>query len=82
MNIKYGHRAGWVEKAIIVFFILWGMATVCKVAGAGAYAIASHTPSTGIHRVVVHHHTAEARGEGNKGMYAVAAVIAHASIRA
>jgi len=74
MNTRYGHRAGWVEKAIIVFFTLWGMATICKVAGQ-EHTHRTHTP-TREHKVVAITILAEARGEGNKGMYAVAAVIA------
>ena len=54
MNTKYGHKAGWVEKAIVVFFILWGMATICKVAGAEP-TLCITPPSKGILMVGVKH---------------------------
>jgi len=54
MNTKYGHKAGWVERAIIVFFILWGMATICKVAGAEP-TLCITPPSKGILMVGVKH---------------------------
>jgi hypothetical protein len=66
-----------VEKILIVFFILWGIATICKVAGQ-EHTHRTHT-LTREHKVVAITILAEARGEGNKGMYAVAAVIAQRS---
>ena len=72
--MEYGHKAGWVERTLMVLAILWGMATIYKVAGH------EHTHRTYTltreHKVVAITILAEARGEGNKGMYAVAAVIA------
>ena len=76
MNNPYyqGHA---VEKILIVFFLLWGIATVCKVAGQ-EHTHRTHT-LTREHKIVAITILAEARGEGNKGMYAVAAVIAQRS---
>ena len=54
MITKYGHKAGWVEKAIVVFFILWGMATICKVAGAEP-TLCITPPSKGILMVGITH---------------------------
>jgi len=72
--MEYGHKVGWVDRTLIVLAILWGMATIYKVAGQ------EHTHRTYTltreHKVVAITILAEARGEGNKGMYAVAAVIA------
>ena len=69
---KYGNQNYWVEKTIIAFFIIWGMATI--------YTYANHTHKT--HslsretKVVAITILAEARGEGEAGMYAVGACIA------
>ena len=69
---KYGNQNYWVEKTIIAFFIIWGIATI--------YAYANHTHKT--HslsretKVVAITILAEARGEGEAGMYAVGACIA------
>ena len=66
--MKYGNQNYTVEKILVVLAILWGMATICKVAAQ------EHTHRT--HTITI---LAEARGEGSKGMYAVAAVIAQRS---
>ena len=73
MNNPYyqGHA---VEKVLIVLSILWGIATICRVAGQ-EHTHRTHT-LTREDKVVAITILAEARGEGNKGMYAVAAVIA------
>ena len=73
MNSPY-YKSGVTEKIIIIFFILWGIATICKVAGQ-EHTHRTHT-LTREQKVVAITILAEARGEGNAGMYAVAAVIA------
>ena len=73
MNSPY-YKSGVTEKIIIIFFILWGIATICKVAGQ-EHTHRTHT-LTREQKVVAITILAEARGEGTKGMYAVAAVIA------
>ena len=69
--MKYGNQNYFVEKALIVFFILWGIATIFKVAY--GHTNITHTRETKIIAITI---LAEARGEGEAGMYAVAAVIA------
>ena len=70
--MKYGNQNYTVEKLLIVLAVLWGIATICKVA---AHTHTSHN-LTREQKVVAITILAEARGEGNKGMYAVGAVIA------
>jgi len=69
--MKYGNQNYFVEKVLIVFFILWGIATIFKVAY--GHTNITHTRETKIIAITI---LAEARGEGEAGMYAVAAVIA------
>jgi spore germination cell wall hydrolase CwlJ-like protein len=76
-QMKYGNQNYIVEKLLIVLAVLWGMATICKVAGQ-EHTHRTHT-LTREHKVVAITILAEARGEGNAGMYAVAAVIAQRS---
>ena len=75
--MKYGNQNYIVEKILIAFFVLWGVATICKVAGQ-EHTHRTHT-LTREQKVVAITILAEARGEGNAGMYAVAAVIAQRS---
>ena len=70
-NMKYGNQNYFVEKTLIAFFVLWGIATIFKVAY--GHTNITHTRETKIIAITI---LAEARGEGEKGMYAVAAVIA------
>ena len=72
--MKYGHQNYWVEKALIAFFAAWAIATICK-ATSQEHPHRTH-PLTREQKVVAITILAEARGEGNAGMYAVAAVIA------
>ena len=69
--MKYGNQNYFVEKVLIVFFILWGIATIFNVAY--GHTNINHTRETKIIAITI---LAEARGEGEAGMYAVAAVIA------
>ena len=71
--MKYGNQKYFVDKVIIVFFILWGIATIFKVAYGHTHNNATLTRETKIIAITI---LAEARGEGQGGMYAVAAVIA------
>ena len=75
--MKYGHQNYWVEKALIAFFVAWAIATICK-ATSQEHTHRTHT-LTREQKVVAITILAEARGEGNAGMYAVAAVIAQRS---
>jgi spore germination cell wall hydrolase CwlJ-like protein len=74
MNNHPYYKSYAVEKILIAFFVLWGIATICKVAGQ-VHTHRTHT-LTQEQKVVAITILAEARGEGTKGMYAVAAVIA------
>ena len=69
--MKYGNQNYFVEKVLIVFFILWSIATIFKVAY--GHTNITHTKEAKIIAITI---LAEARGEGEAGMYAVAAVIA------
>ena len=69
--MKYGNQNYFVEKSLIVFFILWGIATIFKVAY--GHTNINHTRETKIIAITI---LAEARGEKQSGMYAVGAVIA------
>jgi hypothetical protein len=69
--MKYGNQNYFVEKALIVFFALWGIATIFKVAY--GHTNITHTRETKIVAITI---LAEARGEKQSGMYAVGAVIA------
>ena len=69
--MKYGNQNYFVEKTLIAFFVLWGIATIFKVAY--GHTNITHTREAKIIAITI---LAEARGEGEKGMYAVAAVIA------
>ena len=75
--MKYGNQNYIVEKILIAFFVVWGIATICKATGQ-EHTHNTHT-LTREQKVVAITILAEARGEGNKGMYAVAAVIAQRS---
>jgi len=71
--MKYGNQNHFVEKVLIVLFVLWGIATIFKVAYGHTHNNATLTNETKIVAITI---LAEARGEGEKGMYAVGAVIA------
>ena len=72
MNNDY-YKGHFVEKALIVFFILWGIAIIFKVAYGHTHNNITLTRETKIIAITI---LAEARGEGQGGMYAVGAVIA------
>ena len=71
--MKYGNQNYFVEKALIVFFALWGIATIINYAYGHTHNNATLTRETKVIAITI---LAEARGEGQGGMYAVAAVIA------
>ena len=71
--MKYGNQNYFVEKALIVFFILWGIAKIINHAYGHTHNNATLTRETKVIAITI---LAEARGEGQGGMYAVAAVIA------
>ena len=71
--MKYGNQNYFVEKLLITFFVLWGIAIIINHAYGHTHNNATLTRETKVIAITI---LAEARGEGQGGMYAVAAVIA------
>ena len=71
--MKYGNQNYLVEKIVITFFTLWGVATLINFANAHTHNNQNLTREEKVIAITI---LAEARGEGEKGMYAVGAVIA------
>ena len=71
--MKYGNQNYLVEKIVITFFTLWGVATLINFANASPHKNHSLDRQTKIVAITI---LAEARGEGEAGMYAVGACIA------